>query len=158
MSAHYKFRMYQKLQNSTSEIFSELKKQAEPIGLSDDKKGKIGLGGGSGTPPTVPKHVLEAITDASNKVLSLAPLVDVLRDLVKDVYGDKYDAAPVCTAEAACWISMDSLVSPPIQGRGDLYRSAYIAPYERHLHHQGGYGRPFPPRYKDLLADRGVTI
>jgi len=157
MPAPYKFRMYQKLQQNTPEIFSELKKQAGSIGLSNEQKGKIGLGGGSGTPPTVPKHVLDAIVDASDKVISLAPLVDDMRDLVKDVYGDDYDAAPVSTAEAACWISMESLVSPPIQGRGDLYRSAYIAPYERHLHHQGGYGRPFPPRYKDLLADRGVT-
>lgn len=157
MSALYKFRMYQKLQQNTLEIFSELKNQAESIGLSDEQKGKIGLGGGSGAPPTVPKHVMDAITDASNKVISLAPLVDDIRDLVKDVYGDKYDAAPVSTAEGACWVSMESLVSPPIQGRGDLYRSAYIAPYERHLHHQGGYGRPFPPKYKDLFADRGVT-
>ncbi|MHA2207767.1 MAG: hypothetical protein ACXABV_01230 [Candidatus Thorarchaeota archaeon] len=157
MPSPYKFRVYQKLQKSTQLIFSELRKQDESLGLSDELKGKIGLGGGSGTPPTVPKHVLDAINEASKKIVSLGPLVDDLRDIVKDVYGDAYDAAPVSTGEAACWVAMDSLVSPPIQGRGDLYRSAYIAPYERHLHHQGGYGRPFPPRYKDLFADRGVT-
>jgi hypothetical protein len=149
--------MYQKLQQHTNDIFSELREQPKSLGLSDEQKGKIGLGGGSGTPPTVPKHVIDAILDASSEVISLAPLVDIIRDLVKDIYGDQYDAAPTSTAEAACWISMEALVSPPIQGRGDLYRAAYIAPYERHLHHQGGYGRPFPPRYKDLFADRGVT-
>ena len=42
-------------------------------------------------------------------------------------------------------------------GRGDNYRARYIAPYEKHMHHQAGYGRPFPPRYKDYLADRGTT-
>ena len=25
------------------------------------------------------------------------------------------------------------------------------------MHHQAGYGRPFPAKYKDLLADRGST-
>ena len=40
----------------------------------------------------------------------------------------------------------------------ETYRARYITPFERHLHHHGGYGRPFPPRYaRDLFADRGVT-
>jgi len=42
-------------------------------------------------------------------------------------------------------------------GRGDNYRARYIAPYEKHMHHQGGYGRPFPAKYKDYIADRGST-
>jgi len=44
-----------------------------------------------------------------------------------------------------------------MMGRGDNYRARYIAPYEKHLHHQGSYGRPFPARFKDLFADRGST-
>ncbi len=44
-----------------------------------------------------------------------------------------------------------------MMGRGDSYRSRYIAPYEKHMHHQASYGRPVPPRYKDLYADRGST-
>jgi glutaredoxin-related protein len=44
-----------------------------------------------------------------------------------------------------------------MQGRGDNYRTRYIVPMERHIHHHGGYGRPFPPKYKDILADRGST-
>ena len=28
------------------------------------------------------------------------------------------------------------------------------AAYEKHLHHHGGYGRPFPGRYKDIFADK----
>jgi len=54
-------------------------------------------------------------------------------------------------------VAFDSLVTPPFTGRGETYRSKYLAPYERHLHHQAGYGRPFPPQYKDLSADRGAT-
>ena len=44
-----------------------------------------------------------------------------------------------------------------MQGRGDNYRSRYLIPYEKHLHHHGGYGRPFPGKYKDIFADRGTT-
>jgi hypothetical protein len=149
--------MYQTILKHTNEIFSEIKKEATSIGLTDELKGKIGLGGGSGTPPTIPDEVLKAITDASRKVVSLAVLVDQIRDLVKDVYGDAYDVASMSTAEAALLVCFDTLASPPLSGRGENYRSAYIAPYERHLHHQGGYGRPFPPRYRDLFADRGIT-
>jgi len=32
-----------------------------------------------------------------------------------------------------------------------------MAPYEKHMHHQASYGRPFPAKYKDLYADRGST-
>ncbi|MGY5881830.1 MAG: hypothetical protein RTV31_16390, partial [Candidatus Thorarchaeota archaeon] len=112
---------------------------------------------GSGTPPTIPIDVLDAMHSASREVIQLVKLADELRDLVKDVYGDSYDAVATSTAEAALWVSYEALFTPPIQGRGSTYSSAYIAPYERHLHHQGGYGRPFPPKYKDLFSDRGVT-
>jgi hypothetical protein len=142
---------------NTQQIFADLRKQRDDVGLTDEFVGKIGLGGGSGTPPTIPRDVLEAIHAACKDVMSLGPLIDQIRDLVKDVYGDEFDAAAVSTAEAAIWVIMDTLVAPPMHGRGDNYRAAYIAPYERHLHHQGGYGRPFPPKYKDLFADRGVS-
>ena len=42
-------------------------------------------------------------------------------------------------------------------GRGEPYRTRYIAPYERHISHQAGFGRPFPPQYKFIAADRYVT-
>ena len=157
MSKINKFRIYQKLQMHSQEILAEMKKQADDIGIPKDLRGKIGLGGGSGNPPTLPEDVLQAIHTYGREVVPLAKLVDEIRDIVKDVYGDGYDAAPVSTAEAALWVSFDTLVSPPFEGRGENYRPAYIAPYERHIHHQGGYGRPFPPKYKDLVGDRGST-
>ena len=42
----------------------------------------------------------------------------------------------IATCEAALWVSFDALFSPPFTGRGDNYRSRYIAPYERHMHHR----------------------
>ncbi len=157
MTEPHKFKIYNNLQRNKSIIFSEIKDAINSLGIPEDVKGSFGLGGGSGTPPTIPIDVLDAMHSASRKVISLATLADEVRTLVKDVYGDSYDAVATSTAEAALWVSYEALFTPPIQGRGDTYHSAYIAPYERHLHHQGGYGRPFPPKYKDLFSDRGVT-
>jgi hypothetical protein len=157
MTILHKFRMYQKLQQNKSNIFADIKKEFENIGLTKELKGNIGLGGGSGTPPMIPLDVLDAMHKASREVVTLGKYADELRDIVKDVYGDGYDTAATCTAEAALWVTYESLFTPPLSGRGDNYRSAYIAPHERHLHHQGGYGRPFPPKYKDIFSDRGVT-
>ena len=44
-----------------------------------------------------------------------------------------------------------------MQGRGESYQARYLIPYEKHLHHHGSYGRPFPGRFKDIVADRGST-
>lgn len=153
----YKFELYKKIQQSSSEILAEAKKAADKIGIPKEERGKFGLGGGSGTPPTLSRDILKAMHEASLKVIPLKGLVDQIRVIVKDVYGDDFDAVPVATCEAALWVTFDVLFTPPLQGRGENYRSCYMAPYERHLHHQGGYGRPFPPKYKDLLGDRGVT-
>ena len=54
-------------------------------------------------------------------------------------------------------ISFDVLCMPPTLGRGDPYRGRYIAFYERFMHHPGAYGRPFPPKYKEYLAEQGET-
>ncbi len=99
-------------------------------------------------------HAGEAL---AKEVVPLAKLVDDIREIVKSVYGDEYDAAPTSTCEAGLWVAFDSLFSPPALGRGDNYRARYIAPLEKHFHHQGGYGRPYPARYKDIIADRGST-
>ncbi len=154
----YRFQMYKELHKLIPTIYAEAKKKADEIGISPELKGKIGLTGAvSSCHALLSKEVSQAIEDASRKVIENKFLAEDIREIVKDVYGDDYDAAPVNTCEAGLWVSFDALVSPPMQGRGDNYRARYIAPYERHLHHHGGYGRPFPGRYKDLFADRGVT-
>jgi hypothetical protein len=150
--------MYKKLQLETQQIYAEAKKAAEDLKIPAELKGAFGLTGAiSGCPSPLREDIEKAMAVEARKVVSLAVYVDQIREIVKDVYGDEYDAAPINTCEAGIWVSFDCLMTPPMQGRGDNYRTRYIAPYERHLHHHGGYGRPFPPKYKDILADRGCT-
>lgn len=154
----FKFELYKKLLNEKAQIFAEAAKVADEIGIPADLKGKFGLTGAiSGCPSPMRDDIEQFIVEGGKKVIPLATLVEEIRGLVKSVYGDGYEAVSVPTCEAGLWVSFDSLVTPPMQGRGDNYRSRYIALYEKHLHHQGGYGRPFPGKYKDVLADRGST-
>ena len=154
----YKYQMYKHLQANIPNIYADARKAAEDIGVPAEKKGAIGLTGAiSGCPSPLRKDIMEASEKGAMKVMPLAGLVDELRELVKDVYGDQFDACPVSTCEAGIWLSIDSLCTPPALGRGDNYRTRYICPMEKHMHHQGGYGRPFPAKYKDYLADRGST-
>lgn len=153
-----KFKMYKKLQVNIANIYAEAKKAADEIGIPQELRGKFGLTGAiSGCPAPLRRDVQEAIQKGTSQVVPLAALVDEVRALVKSVYGDAYDAAPVNTCEAGLWVSFDSLFTPPNLGRGDNYRARYLAPYEKHMHHQASYGRPFPPRFKDFIADRGST-
>ena len=154
----YKSQMYKHLAANIQNIFADARKASEDIGIPAEQKGAIGLTGAiSGCPAPLRKDIMEASEKGAVKVVPLSTLVEELRCIVKDVYGDGYDVAPVATCEAGLWVSFDSLCSPPMMGRGDSYRARYIAPYEKHMHHQGGYGRPFPAKYKDYLADRGST-
>lgn len=158
MKYKYKFQMYEQLEANKLKIYAEARKAADEIGIPKDMKGKVGLGkGASWQAAPLRREVLEAIVAADKEIIANQVLMDELRTVVKDVYGDDYDAAATSTGEAALWLAFDVLVSPPTQGRGDNYRASYIAPYERHMHHQAGYGRPKPAKYKDLYADRGVT-
>ncbi|MDR7867311.1 MAG: hypothetical protein RIN56_10875 [Sporomusaceae bacterium] len=154
----YKFQMYKYLQMNIPTIYAEAKAAADEIGIPAEIRGKFGMTGGiSGCPAPLREDIMRASEEAAKTVTPLAGMVDQIRELVKDLYGDGYDAAPVSTCEAGLWCSFDSLFTPPALGRGDCYRARYIAPLEKHFHHQGGYGRPFPGKYKDIIADRGST-
>ncbi len=154
----YKFQMYKHLQMNIPNIYAEAKKAADEIGIPGELRGKFGMTGGiSGCPAPLRDDIMKASEEAGKAVIPLAGMVDQIRELVKDLYGDCYDAAPISTCEAGLWVAFDSLFTPPALGRGDCYRARYIAPLEKHFHHQGGYGRPFPGRYKDIIADRGST-
>jgi hypothetical protein len=154
----YKYQMYQHLQSMAAQIYADAQADAAELGMSARDRGTIGLTGAvSNCHALLSRQVSSAIEAGSRKVINNAVLDERVRELVKDFYGDEWDAAVVNTCEAALWVTIDTLFTPPLAGRGDSYRCRYIAPYERHLHHQGGYGRPFPPQYKDLFADRGTT-
>ena len=154
----FKFQMYRDLQKKIPAIYTDFKKAAQKLKIKTEEQMNLGLTGAvSGIPAILREDVREAMEEQAQKVVSLTVLVDEIRTLVKSVYGDEYDACPINTCEASLWVSFDCLCTPPLSGRGDNYRGRYIAPYERHIHHQAGYGRPFPPKYKDIFADRGST-
>jgi hypothetical protein len=154
----FKFQMYRELQANIPNIYAKARKAADEIGIPPEIRGKFGLTGAiSGCPAPLRRDIVEAGERGAAEVIPLARLMDEIRELVKDVYGDDYDAAATSTCEAGLWLSFDVLFAPPMMGRGDNYRARYIAPYEKHLHHQGSYGRPYPARFKDIFADRGST-
>jgi hypothetical protein len=152
----FRYQVYKHLQANQGAIYNEVKQIAEQIGITPEMKGNIGLTGAvSGCHGLLSREVDEAISDVSRRVIPSAVFDEKIRDLVKSFYGDKYDAALVSTCEAALAISFDVLCMPPTMGKGDSYRARYLAPYERHMHHQGAYGKPFPPRYKEVNSERG---
>ncbi len=152
----FKYQVYKHLQANAQNIYAEARKAAEEIGITGDWKGNVGLTGAvSGCHGLLGREVEAAMNDVARKVLPSAVLDEKIRDIVKEFYGDDYDAALVSTCEAGLNVSYDVLCMPPTLGRGDPYRARYVAPYERHMHHQGAYGRPFPPKYKEVNAERG---
>jgi len=153
---NYKYQLYKHLQANTQAIYAEVRQAGEEIGITGEYKNNIGLTGAvSGCHGLLSREVAQAMHEAARKVIHSATLDERIREVVKDVYGDAYDAALVNTCEGALSVSYDVLCMPPTAGRGDTYRGRYIAPLERHLHHQAAYGRPFPPKYKEYTAERG---
>jgi hypothetical protein len=152
----FKYQVYKQLQANQANIYADVRKIAEEIGITPEMKGNIGLTGAvSGCHGLLSREVDAAITDVSRKVIPSAVFDEKIRDIVKEFYGDDYDAALISTCEAGLVVSYDTLCSPPTMGKGDSYRARYLAPFERHMHHQGAYGKPFPPRYKESLSERG---
>lgn len=153
-----RFQMYKRLQQRIPQIYADAKKAAESLNIPAELKGAFGLTGAiSGCPSPLKNDIEHFMAQEAKKVVPLNVYVDQIREIIKEYYGDDYDACPVNTCEGGLWVSFDTLMTPPFQGRGDNYRTRYIAPLERHIHHQASYGRPFPPKYKDILADRGST-
>ncbi len=152
----FKFQLYKHLQANAANIYAEARKAAEEIGITPEMKGNIGLTGAvSGCHGLLTEEVDRAISDAARKVIPSAYYDEKIREVVKEYYGDSYDAALINTCEAGLNVSFDVLCMPPSMGRGEMYRGRYVTLYERHLHHQGAYGRPFPPKYKEVNAERG---
>jgi len=104
----YKFQMYKKLQMEKAEIFEEAKKFAEELKIPTELKGAFGLTGAiSGCPSPLREDIEKAMNIEAVKVVPLNVYVDQIREIVKDVYGDGYDACPVNTCEAGLWVSID---------------------------------------------------
>lgn len=154
----YKFEMYRYFEKNFQDLLAKAREIPKKVGMPSELQGNIGLTGAvSSCHGLLLKEISDRIESGTRKVIENSVLDEEIRKIVKSVYGDEWDAAAINTCEAALLVTFDALFSPPFQGRGTNYRARYIAPYEKHLHHQGGYGRPFPPRYKDIFADRGCT-
>ncbi len=152
----FKYQVYKHLQANQAAIYAEVRAAAEEMGITPEMRGNIGLTGAvSGCHGLLGREVDAAIADVSRRVIPSAVFDEKIRDVVKSYYGDEYDAALISTCEAALAVSFDVLCMPPTLGKGDTYRARYLAPYERHMHHQGAYGKPFPPRYKEVNSERG---
>ena len=153
-----KIELYHHLSETRGKLLEEAKKIPAAIGMPEKLLGNIGLSGMiSECHGLLRKRISDAVEAGNRKVINSASLDYQVRKLVKSHYGDDYDAVTAATCEALLLVGCETLFAPPIAGRGESYRSRYVAPRERHIHHQAGYGRPYPPKYKDLYADRGVT-
>jgi hypothetical protein len=154
----FKYQLYKHLQEHSQDIYADARKAASEIGIEDEIKGGLGLTGAvSACHGFLRKEVSNAMDAVAQKIVSSATLDEAIREVVKQHYGDEYDAALVNTCEAGLMVSFDVLCMPPTLGRGAPYRGRYIAFYERFMHHPGAYGRPFPPRYKEYLSEQGET-
>ncbi len=158
MKTKYKFQWYQEIYENFPKIREEARKTATDIGLNKIKSETFGLyPGSSSCPGPLPNYVLEEIINANKEVIPVRKVEDELRNVVKDIYGDNYDSAVTNTCEAAIRVGFETLMAPPILRKGDAYRARFITPYGEDPEYIAGYGRPFPPKYKNILVDRSVT-
>ncbi|MFW9903222.1 MAG: hypothetical protein ACFFFH_02735 [Candidatus Thorarchaeota archaeon] len=158
MRPKFKFQWYQEIYEKFPEIREEARNAARDLGLDKIEDGSFGLyPGSSSCPGPLPNYVLDAIINANKTVIPMRRVQDELRDVVKEIYGDDYDSAATNTCEAAIRAVLETLMAPPLLKMGDSYRGRFIAPYGEDAEYIAGYGRPFPPRYKNLFVDRTVT-
>lgn len=151
----FRHQLYQALGRSKDDFLRRVAAEAPRVGMAEEWKGVIGLtGSNSARPAYLRPDIVAAIAEGARSPKNLVDYLDEIRVVVKQEYGDDYDALPINTCEAALWAALDTLASPPLAGRGDSYRARYVALYEAHSEHQVGYGRPYPPKYKDVFADR----
>lgn len=155
----YRHQWYQHIYECAAKIHEEARAYGKKLGI-DKLNRDIGVyPGSSSRPGNLPNYVLDAIVEANRggRTLPMRAVEDELREVVKDVYGDGYDAAAANTCEAALRICMETLCAPPSMRHGDIYRARFLMPYGEDYEWMGGYGRAFPPRYKNLLVDRTIS-
>jgi hypothetical protein len=137
----YKFRidLYEAVRAKIPEIYAEAERAAKELGITDEIKNSIGLTGAvSGCHGLNPERVTCAMHDVGRKILSSSTLDTRVSRIIKDWLGDEWDGVMTSTCEAALQVCFDAVFTPPLTGRGVSYTSRYIAPYERHIHHQAG--------------------
>ena len=158
MDRVFRHKWYERIFERQPEIVREAAACAESIGMGPHA-GKIGLyQGSSSIPGRLPDHVINAIVEANRvPVLPARQVADAIRDLVKTVYGDEWDCCVTNTAEAGLRIAYEALMAPPTMRKGDAYRARVLQVLGEDFEWGAAYGRPFPPKYKNIAMDRTVA-
>jgi hypothetical protein len=158
MPEQLRHQFYQSVLNAIPAIEAEARNFAKDMGW-DKFAGKYGTyQGSSSTPGRLPDYVLNAIVEANKQeILPARRFADQIRELVKHVYGDDFDVCVTNTAEASLRVTYETLLAPPTMRKGDQYRARVLQLLGEDFEWGGGYGRAFPPRYKNLAIDRTVV-
>ncbi len=149
---------YQRLYEKLPDIKAKAAQEGQKLGL-DKFPDELGLyPGSSGCPGLLPSFVLEPVV-ASNqgRIQPVRAYQEELRDLVKEIFGEGYDAIALNTCESVLRIVNEVIFAPPTMRKGDAYRARVLTPFNEDYEYLGAYGRPFPPLYKGLNADRSVA-
>jgi hypothetical protein len=155
MESAFRHQWYQRIFERQPAIVREAASLADTFGYA----GKVGLyQGSSSIPGRLPDYVIDAIAEANRvNVLPARKVADEIRDLVKTVYGDQWDCVVTNTAEAGLRIAYDALMAPPTMRKGDAYRTRVLQILGEDFEWGAAYGRPFPPKYKNIAMDRTVA-
>lgn len=153
--AVFRHRIYESLGRDRAAFLERVRREARGHALAEDLRGIVALAGSQSVRPSfLLPEVVDAMAAGARNPTGLTAYLEEIRERVKQQYGDDYDAVPVATCEAALWLCLELFATPPLAGRGESYRSAYLALHEAYSEHHATYGRPFPPKYKDLFGER----
>ncbi len=138
----YRFRMYEHLGKCAGEILAEAQEAAgdlKPPGSHEEHSG--------------PEASIPPARRRDPNDIPLQMLVDEMRQIVKDVYGDAYDACPVSSVDDAMWMACRTALAPSTRGSGRKYRARYLMPWEKRASRLASFGYLYPPKYERLLWD-----
>jgi hypothetical protein len=158
MAARFRYQFYQRLFEALPAVKAKARAAGERLGLHK-LNDEIGLyPGASSCPGVLPSFVLDPIVQSNRgKIQPVAMYQDELRSLVKEIYGDEWDALALNSCESVLRIVNEVAFAPPTLRKGDAYRARVLMPFNEDYEYLGSYGRPFPPLYKGLTADRSVS-
>jgi hypothetical protein len=138
----YRFRMYEHLGKVSGDILAEVQKAADELRTTvidrsqDEMEASIPFG-----KMRFPQNV------------SVQNLIGEMREIVKDVYGDAYDACPASSVDAAMWMVCRTVLDPSRRTSGRELRASYLMPWEKWTSKLSSFGCVHPPRYEGLLWD-----
>ncbi|MBM09436.1 MAG: hypothetical protein CMF69_07650 [Magnetovibrio sp.] len=154
----YRSEFYQTLLVTQDKFNKRVAAETARVGMLEKWKGDLSLtGSNSARPSYLRQDVIDAMSKGATDKTSIGVWNERIRSLIKDHYGGHYDCIITNCCESAILLALDVLAAPSHFGRGQAPRSRYLALFESNAEHHLGYGRPWPPKYKDIFADRTST-